>query len=370
MTCTPLIVITADRPFELQDCGANQTVDQTKFFGDFVTHFINLPPSIKNENYLKSTLDYASQKKGPIQINIMQQEPFLKHEPVNRSSLAPTQFVFGKSHLDSQATQELAELLNEQENGIITLGNGFSQDECNSIFALSEKLNWPMIVDITSSARSRQHEYIIPYASLMFKQSHKELNPKIVLHFGDRMVCKDMLQWQENLDDQTTIVQVSEYQGNSDPSHRVTHRIHLSPESFCTTLSPHIEQKKSENMLDLFKDKSRQISTTLHRLENDAPLNETFFFSKLSRKLGENEALFIGNSLVIRAADHALYPKQAIGPIFTNRGCSGIDGNIATMAGICMGLDTSYRDYWRSNFFTRPQLAATYKETAYSARYY
>ena len=340
MTCTPLIVITADRPFELQDCGANQTVDQIKFFGDFVTHFVNLPPSIENEDYLKSTLDYAAQKKGPVQINIMQQEPFLKHEPTKRSSTAPTQFVFGKTHLDTPDKQEFADLFNEQDNGIITCGNGFSQDECDSIFALSEKLNWPMIIDIASSARSKQHEHIIPYASLLFKQSLNELSPKMVLHFGDRMVSKDLLKWQENLSENTVIAQVSEAQGDSDPSHRVTHRVHLSPENFCTAITPHIEQKENENMLDLLKDKSRQVSSTLHRLENDAPLNETFFFSKLSRKLCENNALFLGNSLVIRAADHALYPKEAIGPIFTNRGCSGIDGNIATMAGVCTGLDT------------------------------
>lgn len=32
---TPLIVVSADRPFELQDCGASQTIDQTRIYGAY-----------------------------------------------------------------------------------------------------------------------------------------------------------------------------------------------------------------------------------------------------------------------------------------------------------------------------------------------
>jgi 2-succinyl-5-enolpyruvyl-6-hydroxy-3-cyclohexene-1-carboxylate synthase len=35
-SCTPLLLLTADRPFELQGCSAPQTIDQTRLFGDHV----------------------------------------------------------------------------------------------------------------------------------------------------------------------------------------------------------------------------------------------------------------------------------------------------------------------------------------------
>jgi 2-succinyl-5-enolpyruvyl-6-hydroxy-3-cyclohexene-1-carboxylate synthase len=38
----PLVVVTADRPWELQRCGASQTIDQTRLFGAFVRHAATL----------------------------------------------------------------------------------------------------------------------------------------------------------------------------------------------------------------------------------------------------------------------------------------------------------------------------------------
>ncbi|MDN3504249.1 MAG: 2-succinyl-5-enolpyruvyl-6-hydroxy-3-cyclohexene-1-carboxylic-acid synthase [Rhabdochlamydiaceae bacterium] len=339
MSDTPLIVITADRPFELQNCGANQTVDQMKFFGNYVSHFYNLPASAESENHIRTTIDYAAHNEGPVHINIMQRDPFLKHEPISATPSTSTHFIKGKVVLDDQSKQEISDLINEHPDGIITCGSCIPQEACESICDLAEKLNWPIIVDITSSIRSLQHDNIIPFSSLLFKQSHSELKPKMVLHFGNRFISKDLLQWKEQLAKKTTIIQVTHKLEKCDPSHRVTHKVCLPIQNFCSSILPYIEKKECKKMLDLLKDKSCQISTILHRLESEAPLNETFFFSQLSRILTDNQSLFLGNSLTIRAADHAFYPKRNTGPIFANRGCSGIDGNIATMAGICSGLE-------------------------------
>ena len=81
----PLLVLTADRPGELQQCGSNQTIDQVKIFGDFVRHACNLPPPEASAGYEPSAvltqLDAAVRHAtlpaapGPVHINCQFREP-------------------------------------------------------------------------------------------------------------------------------------------------------------------------------------------------------------------------------------------------------------------------------------------------------
>jgi 2-succinyl-5-enolpyruvyl-6-hydroxy-3-cyclohexene-1-carboxylate synthase len=81
----PLIVLTADRPHELRQSGANQTIDQVKMFGDFVLWFYDAPlpeekpPDVALRNLRTlAARTYAKAngiRKGVVHINM----PFRKH---------------------------------------------------------------------------------------------------------------------------------------------------------------------------------------------------------------------------------------------------------------------------------------------------
>lgn len=78
----PLILLTADRPPELQGCGANQTCDQVRLFTNHVRWQTDLPcPDDRiPEKYLASTISHAvamtqSFLGGPVHINCMFREP-------------------------------------------------------------------------------------------------------------------------------------------------------------------------------------------------------------------------------------------------------------------------------------------------------
>jgi hypothetical protein len=80
----PMILLTADRPPELRQTGANQTIDQPDIFGDFVRWRFDLPaPSLKiDPAMVLTTLDQAAYRavrapQGPVHLNLMFREPFL-----------------------------------------------------------------------------------------------------------------------------------------------------------------------------------------------------------------------------------------------------------------------------------------------------
>ena len=77
MSGTPLLVLTADRPAELRDCSAGQTIDQAKIFGELVRFFheVALPDvELGLLAYLRQTLVHAVQQSllsnsGPVHLN-------------------------------------------------------------------------------------------------------------------------------------------------------------------------------------------------------------------------------------------------------------------------------------------------------------
>ena len=75
----PLILLTADRPPELRQVGANQTIDQVKIFGTHVRYFFDVPTpdDLISAQVIKNIVvdAYTHSKSGPVHINCMFREP-------------------------------------------------------------------------------------------------------------------------------------------------------------------------------------------------------------------------------------------------------------------------------------------------------
>jgi 2-succinyl-5-enolpyruvyl-6-hydroxy-3-cyclohexene-1-carboxylate synthase len=99
-SATPLLLLTADRPSEVREAGANQTIDQIKLFGDRVRWFTGFPPPYDYQGegaFWRSTVCRAYAEAtgrrrpppGPVHINLEFREPLVALSDDGRSRAAP-----------------------------------------------------------------------------------------------------------------------------------------------------------------------------------------------------------------------------------------------------------------------------------------
>ena len=200
----PLLVCTADRPPELQDVGAPQTINQTHLYGTFVRKFIDagLADDAKVSTWRSVARDAFSAtvgvNRGPCHVNFPFREPLVgvagalpaidTHSPVRVSADVATASERKKLSLALRA-----------ERGIIIAGNGI--DQPRFILELAAKLKWPVLADPRSNCRvspeSSNGATVVSCADVMLRHlpTAELLTPTVVIRVGDPPVSKVANQW-------------------------------------------------------------------------------------------------------------------------------------------------------------------------------
>jgi 2-succinyl-5-enolpyruvyl-6-hydroxy-3-cyclohexene-1-carboxylate synthase len=317
---TPMILLTTDRPAELRDCGANQTTDQIKIFSHFVRWQTDLPPHL-TENYFRSMaaqgVFHAMQNpSGPVQLNCQFREPLFTRDELPQESGFPIRFA--PARLVPLPTQT------EAKRGVILLGETGSDPR--PVLSLAARLEWPLFADILSNARlTPSYEQIRHFDWIIKTNPH--LQPDYILHFGNRFASKKILGL-------TPTLHVSPSPFLQDPSRKIHGRLQCDIEPFCETFAA----GSDPSWLGSWKKLDEEIdAVSVTHFEADFPFTEAHAMRHLAEMLPESSAVFLANGMPIRDADHFLFPKKCLG-FFGNRGLSGIDGNIATAAGLSEGL--------------------------------
>lgn len=328
----PLIVLTADRPTELQDTMANQTCDQAKFFGNYVRWSAEIPPDNISNEWLASTIAYAISKStlsppGPVHLNCHFREPFSFGQKCD--ALFPTTYEMAPQTMTDASLKKWAEKLSSFKKGVIIAGHMPPSKKHAAVFALAEKLDWPVIPDLMSGLRSEgSHPSLIPYFIDLLK-SVTDLEPDCILHLGDRLISKPLQTWAKA----PTYIMVADHPNRCDPHLTVTDRIVMDPSVFCEQILPHVHPQSA--WLSHWKDLSHLIEGHI----DDAldPSSEPGLIRYLHHHIPSHYAAYFSNSMPIRDADRFFFPRFHHGPIFGQRGLSGIDGNIATAVGLAEG---------------------------------
>lgn len=336
LTGEKVIFLTADRPPELINCGANQAINQQEIYGNNPTIALNLPrptPDI-SAGWLVSVIDsaMANLDYGPMQINCPFAEPLYGGDAAAYAAWSAQlgdwwqgSHPWLREERGFRATQQ-ADWHEWQNRPGVVLAGRMSAEEGIAVADWAKQLGWPLLGDVLSSTGQP-----LAYADIWLNNPKAQAllqQAEIVIQFGANPTGKRMLQWQAKIAPKEYWV-ISETKGRLDPHHHRGRRL-VAAISEWLALHP---VDSSPNSL-WAKPLNALVSATATQVSHciETTFGEAQVAAKLPMLLPKEGQLFVGNSLIVRLIDALAQLPQGY-PVYSNRGASGIDGLIATAVG-------------------------------------
>ena len=343
---TPMIICTADRPPELRQWGAGQTVNQVGIYGNNVRWSYDLPVvSEVGQNLARSTALRAWSMstggiKGPVHLNWPFRKPL---EPIkDLQAPEPTltaEVTYGDFNLEDALLGNLAE---QYERGLITLGpNSFPKEEFENLLMFSANNGWPIIADPCSQIRNVENNMNAPIITsselLLTSDRFLSLLPPVdvIVHAGLPATSKGYSLWKKE-SPPIRYVLVSPGVDWPDPISEVTdvvkgHSLRSFPDSSTGrgTDTDWCQLWVRNNML--------AVEAILgHVAEGKCELSA---ISRIFSCVPSGSSIMLSNSMIVRDADIALQTLKKDISIVSNRGANGIDGVISTGVGVSSAGD-------------------------------
>jgi 2-succinyl-5-enolpyruvyl-6-hydroxy-3-cyclohexene-1-carboxylate synthase len=349
---TPLLVLTADRPLELQEAGANQTIRQENIFAPYLRwQFSFEAPSERSlpQAWL-SAVAYAVQRSlrhlpGPVHLNFPFREPLAPvHETVSglpgnrkfevwRSSSGPYVSYSVSGAQKPELPSSVQEAVQGASRAMVVVGRLPAWMERASLVKLLHRWNVPVLADPASGLRFLPERlqnlctrYDLYLRSPVFR---KKAGPDLVVYLGDPVTSKFLQQFIEG--NRALLIHIAGHPLRMDPGHRVDIRLEMPVEAFCRALLEDGDLPGSE-LVPLFR-KAEERTAQLIGRHGTASRSELALVTAVLENVPEGHALFLGNSMPIRDADACGVSGGRDVLVACNRGVSGIDGNVATAAG-------------------------------------
>lgn len=353
----PLIALTADRPPELRDVGANQTIDQVRLYGSHVKWSIDMMlPETSPE-----ALAYAravgcrapaiarADAAGPVHINFPFREPLIPGDSpvVERNGANADEQVPSIRMEETPRGPEAASLaplaieLEGTERGLIVCGPQDDPGFPEAVARLANDLGISVLADPLSQVRCGPHYgplIIDAYdAFLRDEEVARSLAPQIVLRFGATPTSKALLLYlQRHAGSRQVLIDSGD--GWRDPALTADQQMRSDPRLFCEALSEALQSptRKPETSpwTTRWQDVNQNARAAMaHRLEEEDRCSEPGVFGELVSLLTAGATLFAGNSMPVRDLDTFFGGSTRPIRFLANRGASGIDGVVSSALG-------------------------------------
>jgi 2-succinyl-5-enolpyruvyl-6-hydroxy-3-cyclohexene-1-carboxylate synthase len=341
----PLVVCTADRPPELRDTGAGQTIDQLKLYGDAPRWFceVGVPEDRPDIGAswravgARSVIEAVGPPAGPVHLNLAFREPLVPTgEPLvdapGRSDGRPWTDVVRASRVpDERLVARLAAVVGNAPRGVLAAGWGADVAPATAT-RFATAAGWPVLADPISDLRAGPHA-ISTYDALLrapgFAVQHR---PDFVLRVGAALTSKAAGAW---LDPSIAQAVVDPDRSWLDPRHAAGELLAVDGDALLNAVADRLDvPARPSPWLDDWLGTERAARAALDDLLDGW---EEPFEGRVARDvvaaLPAGATLVVASSMPVRDVESFARPRDHV-RILANRGTNGIDGFVSTVLGV------------------------------------
>ncbi len=346
----PLLLLTADRPPELREVGAGQTIDQVKLYGSAAKWFVEVGTHEATPARLRWIRALACRaywttlegRPGVVHLNFPLREPLvpdgaLPDDDTGRPGSTPqVARVKATAPATESTLQNLAKLVDDRRRGVIVCGRldagpGFGR----AVARLAVATGYPVLADPLSGARVDGVAVAHYDALLRHEDFARAQVPELVLRLGDLPTSKPLREWLASTGAQ---VAVDPEQTLHDPDAAVTIALAADPASAVAELTERVSQPPDTDWTQGWRDADRAAASAIERTLG-GELSEPRVATELGRHLPSAAPLVVASSMPVRDVE-TFFPARAEPPrVLSNRGANGIDGTVSTAFGVAAGAD-------------------------------
>jgi 2-succinyl-5-enolpyruvyl-6-hydroxy-3-cyclohexene-1-carboxylate synthase len=355
----PLLVLTADRPPELRDVGAAQTIDQNRLYGAHAKWFVEVALPERSPGMRRYVRGLASRAvavatespAGPVHLNFPFREPLvpstadvIQDAEARADGASWVRVAKAQRTLDSASLKSLADRLARTSKPIIVCGPQRDRSLGDSVTRLAEKIGAPVLADPLSQVRWGAHarDAIIDRydAVLRHETTATALAPDLIIRIGGTPTSKALIQFIEK-QTAASLVVIAESQW-PDPSHLAEEMVRADARAACDQLADAARSSRSdETWIERWKQADRVARSALE--QHACSVSEPFegaALADVAAVLPDGAALFVSSSMPVRDLDAFAAGDSRSMHVMANRGANGIDGVVSTALGAAAATDS------------------------------
>ena len=339
----PLIVISCDRPGELVYNGANQTIDQSKLYSDFVkkTICLDAPNSSMNLYSIYQSVSLlrdisVTAPKGPVHLNLPLVAPLeprsdsnaevlrLSNELLKLKSQKWNQSI--RASLNLELNDEIKSKILSSSRPVFLIGR-MNRKQREKLKSIVGSMNALCFYDLGSGLKFQDGFELMDLEIPQMKALLESYNPDLVMHFGRRLISKYFDIFLREHSDLEYLV-FSDYEYQQVAEHRVHTRVRYDGVEALLKVSDLIRLKNYPPL-----DGIRELKFSFYEKVTSSEFSSPKI-AQATIEMADKWNYYVANSSVVRSFDSWAFTSSRVPCDFEmNRGVSGIEGQLATAIG-------------------------------------